>query len=61
VNIQIAPYSATTAFLLVAITALLGGVFGGLFAMIWNSLAKASERSGSVSEPGQPEVSHARP
>lgn len=43
IEIQLAPYSAFTAFSLVAITFCVGALLGAIFAIVWNWLTFASE------------------
>ena len=43
IDLQLAPYSAFTAFSLVAITFCVGALFGAIFAVVWNWLTAAGE------------------
>ncbi|HEY6048966.1 MAG TPA: hypothetical protein VIV07_07970 [Sphingomicrobium sp.] len=43
INFELAPYSAFTAFSLVAITFCVGALLGAIFALVWNWLTLASE------------------
>ena len=42
IDFQLAPYSAFTAFSLVAITLCVGALLGAIFALVWNWLTAAS-------------------
>ena len=43
IDFQLAPYSAFTAFSLVAITFCVGALLGAIFAVVWNWLTAAGE------------------
>ncbi|HVM22096.1 MAG TPA: hypothetical protein VM308_02190 [Sphingomicrobium sp.] len=43
IGFQLAPYSAFTAYSLVAITFCVGALLGAIFAVVWNWLTAASE------------------
>jgi len=43
IRFELAPYSAFTAFLLIAITFCVGAFLGGTFAILWNWLTLAGE------------------
>jgi hypothetical protein len=43
IDFQLAPYSAFTAFVLIAMTFCVGALLGAIFAIVWNWLSSANE------------------
>jgi hypothetical protein len=59
-DLQIAPYSGTTAFLLIALAFASGAFLGGLFALVWNSMAVPARESELSANDRHAEALHGR-